>query len=142
MIILRDFEIKDWSDIDDAVEPMMPLVPTESFLEMARSRGISVTAVEDGKVMACGGIMYINNDEGMVWTKISKKCLGRSFRWARIIKETFQIMMDSVGDVQISTYILDNFCKGEKVARLIGLKLTEEAHVYNGNTYHIFKAVV
>lgn len=137
-MIFRDFETEDWLMIKDAVEPFMPMAPS-GFLEQT-DRGISITAVEDGEVMACGGITFMNDKEGIVWVKVSKKCQERPFEWARTIRETFKLMMDSV-DVEVSTFILSGFCQGEKLARLIGLKPTDEKYTYNGNTYYRFKAV-
>ncbi len=141
MITLKKYETEDWSKINDAVEPFMPLLKSSEFNKAAR-RGIAVTAIEDGNVMACGGITYVNNKEGIVWVKVSRKCLKQSFRWARTIRETFDIMMASVGDLQISTYIIDNFCKGEKLARLIGLEKIDETEQYNGNTYNKYSTVI
>ena len=139
MITLRDFDIKDWLNIADAVEPFMPMIPPDQFLESVK-RGIAVTAVENGNIMACGGITFIDENEGIVWVKVSEKCLGKSFRWARTMKETFKIMMDSV-NIDVSTFILSGFCKGEGLARLIGLKPTDEKYTYNNNIYHRFKVV-
>ncbi len=141
MITLRDFKMEDWLGIEDAVEPFMPMIPPNQFLELT-NRGISVTAMEDGSVMACGGITFINEQEGTVWVKVSEKCLEKSFRWARIIKETFKIMMDSIEDLKVSTYILNGFCKGARLAKLIGLNPTDERYTYNGNIYYKFKAVL
>ncbi len=137
MITLRKYNIEDWAKIDDAIEPFTPPMPMEKFLEMTEN-GIAITGVEKGSVMACGGIMYLNDTNGMVWLKISKECLIQSFGWARTICETFRLMKKSVGDLKISTYVLSDFCKGEKLARLIGLRKTEETEEYNGNTYHKF----
>jgi len=141
MIILREYKADDWAKIDDAVEPFMPLMPVREFLEMAK-RGLAITGVEDGNVMACGGVTYMNDKEGIVWVKVSKKCLKQSFRWARTIRETFNLMIESAGELKITTYVLDNFCRGEKLARLIGLKRTDETEEYNGNTYHKYTVVI
>ena len=105
-------------------------------------KGIAVTAIDSGRTMACGGVAFTSESEGIVWCKMSKDCAKRPFMWARIIKETFDIMVKSVGKVGISTYILDNFCKGEKIARLINLKRSGETEEYNGNTYNKYSMVI
>ncbi|KKL98471.1 hypothetical protein LCGC14_1824090 [marine sediment metagenome] len=137
MILFKEFKIEDWSEIEDAVEPFAPEVPLDAL-----SRGISTTAVEDGEIMACGGIVLESETKGTIWCKVSKKCLRKSFRWARTMKEAFGLMMDTLGDVEISTYILKGFCKGDKLARLIGLKKTDETETLNGNTYYKYTAVI
>ena len=137
MITLRGYEVDDWEKIEDATEPFMPKVAIEDFLE----RGIAVTGIENGKIMACGGIMYFNNDSGAVWLKASKECLLRPISWAKVIYRTFTIMKKSVGSLDIYTYVLDGFCRGDRLARLIGLEKSDETEEYKGNIHHKYTAV-
>ena len=139
MITLKEYEVEDWSKIDDAVEPFM--VMNDDFNRIVK-RGLAVTAIEDGNVMACGGIAYINETEGVVWVKVSKKCLNQSYRWVRSILETFRVMMDIIGSMTITTHILENFCKGERLARLIGMKRDGKTYEFNGNTYNKYSVVI
>ena len=141
MITLREYKTEDWTKIDDAVEPFTPPIPMEEFLEMTKN-GVAITAIEKGSVMACGGIMYLDDTNGAVWLKMSKKCLIQSFSWARTICETFRLMKKAVGDLRISTYVLSDFCKGERLAKLIGLKRTDQIEEYNGNIYNKYTAVI
>ncbi len=138
MIELQEYKTKDYYAIEDAVEPLTPMV--EGFLETAK-RGVSATAVENGAVMAVGGVFYTSDTEGVTWLKISSKCLLRPLAWGRAIRETFRLMAESVGDIKISTYILADFCKGEKVARLIGLKKTDQSEEYNGKIYNLYTVI-
>ena len=131
-IQLRKYQTDDWFRIADSVEPFVPPEPIEEFLKSTK-HGISVTGVEDGVVMACGGIFYADDNKGIAWLKVSKKCTG--FSWARTIKETFALMKKVAGDLEIYTYILDNFCSGEKTARMIGLKKANEIKLYNNKIY-------
>ena len=142
MILFKEFEPKDWLVIGDAVEPFAPNRSSfQDFCKVVKS-GISVTAIEDGNVMACGGIIIESETEGTVWCKVSGKCSRSSFSWARTMKEAFGLMMDTLGELKISTYILDGFCKGDKLARLIGLKKSTETETLNGNTYYKYTAVI
>ena len=134
MIVLREYNTDDLVKIDDAVEPFMPKMPIKEFTEMTQ-RGVAATGVEDGDVRACGGIAYFNDNDGVVWLKVSKKCLNHSFQWLRVIRETFKIMKEAVGDVAVSTYVLSGFCKGQRLARLVGMKPTNEAEEFQGNIY-------
>ena len=140
MITLRPYKDEDWKAITDAVEPFSPLLPGDSFADIAK-RSVAVTGMEDGEIMACGGITFTSNDEGMVWVKVSTKCKRSGYTWARTIKEVFNAMMDSVAELQISTYVLSDFCKGDKLARMIGLKKTSEKEEYKGNKYYKYTAV-
>ena len=138
MIIFKLYKNGDALKITDPVEPFASL---GQFDDIAK-RGIAVTAMEDEKIMACGGISFVNKDEGMAWVKISENCAIKPFMWARTIKEAFSLMVESVGNVKISTYILDKFCKGEKLAKLINLKRTDEQEEYNGDIYNKYSMVI
>lgn len=141
MILMREYDPQDWLEITDAVEPFMFLESLDEFNRVAQ-RGIAVTATEDGEIMACGGVAYINSEQGVVWVKISRKCVRDSFRWARTIRETFGLMIEAMKPVEIITYILSDFCKGEKLARLIGMKKTDDTFEYQEKTYNKFMVVV
>ncbi len=131
MIILRPYRVSDWSQIKDAIEPFST---TKKFLQTTKN-GVAVTATEDGYVMACGGIIYHDNDNGIAWAKVSRGCLKHPVKWGMAIRKTFKMMTDTVGDLVISTYVLKDFCHGDRVARLIGLRRTDETEVQNGNIY-------
>ncbi len=137
---LRKYKDEDWAMIKDAVEPFSPLLPDDSFLHIAE-RSVAVTGTEDNKVMACGGITFLNNTEGLVWVKVSKHCRKSAYKWARTIRETFSAMMESVEDLEVSTYVVNGFCKGDKLARMIGLKKTGETQKHKGNLYYKYSAV-
>jgi len=132
MIEMRLYEDSDWLEIKDAVEPFSPLLPNDSVSE----RSLAVTAIEGGEIMACGGITFISDTEGLVWVKVSQKCKRSAYRWARTIRETFTAMIESIGDIEVSTYVVKDFCKGDKLARMIGLKNTGIFQEYKGNKYY------
>jgi len=141
MINLKEYETEDWSRINDAVEPFMFHEPLKEFNDIVQ-RGVAVTAIEDGNVMICGGIAYVSDDEGIVWVKVSKKCLSQPIRYARGIKEVFKYMMDSLDSMTITTYILEEFCKGERLARLIGMKRVGVPYEFNGKMYNKYSVVI
>ncbi len=138
-MIIELYKKGDWEKITDAVEPFMPV--SGEFDKIA-ARGIAVTATDDNKAMACGGVTFMNEKEGTVWVKISRECAKQPAMWARTIKETFAIMIESVGNVEIYTYILNGFCKGEKLAKLIKMKKTNQSVEHNGNIYNKYLVVV
>ncbi len=113
-----------------------------SDFDSIAERGIAVTAVDDDKAMACGGVTFLNDKEGIVWVKVSRDCTNRPVMWARTIKETFGLMIDSVKDMRISTWVLDGFCRGEKLARFIKMKRSDETVRYNNNIYNKYTVVL
>jgi len=140
MLTFREYKTADWIKIKDAVEPFMLCESTEEFNRIAR-RGIAVTAVEDDEIMACGGVAYMNENEGLAWVKVSKKCLKHPYRWARTIRETFRLMTKAIGSMTVTTYILKEFCKGEKLARFIGMEKTDDTCEFKNKTYNKYMVV-
>jgi len=140
MIELKKYTDEDWIAIKDAVEPFAPLELPEEFVGIA-NRSLAVTGLEDGEVMACGGITFLSNDEGVVWCKVSEKCRKNAYGWARTIIDSFRIMMESVENLKVVAYVTKDFCRGMKLARTIGLKDTGELLEYNGKTYHTYSTV-
>ncbi len=142
MILFREFKTEDWWKIEDVVEPFaLNKLLFQDFCNTIKN-GVSATITEDEEVMVCGGIVLESETEGAIWCRVSKKCSVKSFRWVRTMKEALSLMMDSLGVLKISTYILDGFCKGDKLARLIGLKKSNEIETYNGNTYYKYITVI
>lgn len=141
MITLKEYEIEDWSKISDAVEPFMFHEPMKEFNQIVK-RGLAVTVIEDGNVMVCGGVAYVNSKEGIIWIKVSKKCLKQSYKWARSMLDTFRLVMDSLGSMTITTYILEEFCKGERLARMIGMKKIGISEEFKGKMYNKYAVVV
>jgi hypothetical protein len=134
MIKLREYKTEDYTAIQDAVEPFC----VSEDVEAATTQGVAITAT-DGDVMACGGVCMVG-DEGIAWMKISKKCKKNAYTWARTIKEAFKLMIESV-DIPVSTYVLKGFCQGDRLARAIGMKKTDEQKELNGNTYYKYTVV-
>lgn len=140
MITLKEYETEDWIKIDDAIEPFMPFKSLDEFNVIVK-RGIAVTAIENGNVMACGGIAYKTDDEGLVWVKVSKKCFSKPVKYAKGIMDVFKVMIESLGHMTVTAYIVDNFCKGERLAKMIGMKRIGIPIEFNGNKYNLYSVV-
>jgi hypothetical protein len=130
MIQFIEYKPEHYESIQDAVEPFSGL---KDEIDV-KGRGVAITAT-DGDVMACGGIVYTSETEGMVWVRISRKCKDNAFMWARTIKETFRLMVKST-KLKVFTYVIDDFVEGDRLARSIGLFRTGESKEHNGNLYH------
>ena len=135
MITVRLYQDGDWEKITDAIEPFSPAVPTDDLIEFIRY-SLAATGLEDGKVFVCGGITCIGEDDGVIWLKMSKQCRDKAYRWARSIKEAYICMKEALGIRNVHTYIIENFCQGDKMARMIGMRRTGEYEEYNGNNYY------
>lgn len=129
MIILRKYKPEDF-DIKDAIEPFCT---PEDEIGLS-DRGVAITGT-DGDARACAGVVYTSDTEGMIWLKMSKKCLKDTYMWVRTIKEGFDMMIKAV-DVSVHTWILDGFCRGDRLAKSLGMSKTDETKEFNGNLYY------
>jgi hypothetical protein len=135
MIELLEYKPEHYEAIQDAVEPFS--APKDDI--GVDGKGVAVTA-SDGDVMACGGIVYTSDTEGMVWVRVSKKCQENAFVWARTIREAFKLMVEST-NLNVFTYVIDGFKAGDRLARSIGLKRTDESEEQNGKVYYKYTVI-
>jgi hypothetical protein len=139
MIAVELFKQQDWHDVESFTEPFLREVQDDKFFEEL-GNGVALTAKKNGKVMACGGIMYAPDGEGVTWLKASRECLKSPVTWTRTFRDGFR-MMQGVMDVKAVCYVLKGFCEGGRVARLIGMKTTGEEVEQNGKTFIKYMAV-
>ena len=66
MILFQEFKTEDWLAISDAVEPFASTELLKDFFGVVNN-GVSMTAVEGGEIMACGGIIIESATKGTVW---------------------------------------------------------------------------
>ena len=135
MITIRKYSPND--KIDNAEEPFMPFYNPDEHSE----RSLALTVFDDNVAMVCGGIVCVNDTDGIVWVTVSTKCRKQPYRWARTIREFFDIIIRALGYMTIITYILADYCKGEKLAKLIGMSKSGEVYEYNGHVYNKYMVI-
>ena len=104
-------------------------------------RSLALTVFDDDVVMVCGGVVCVNDTDGIIWVTVSAKCRRQPYRWARTIREFFGIIMRALGSMTVITYILADYCKGEKLARSIGMSKSGEVYEFNGNIYNKYMVI-
>jgi len=141
MINIELYQKGDWDKIETPVEPFVPEFGDGEFDKLAE-HGIAVTATDEDGVFACGGVTLLNDESGTVWVKIRNTPAISPISMARCVREVFDIMVNSVGGCDISTYVLDGFTKGEKLARFIGMEKNCKSVEFNNHKYNRFTMVV
>lgn len=127
-MMLRLYKSNDWDKIN-VFEPFMVPVDSKDYCN-----GLAVTAIDNGRILGCGGIVFVGNI-GMVWVRLDKN-LGSHISAARTILRMFNTMRDLVGDMKVIAYVLDCFERGERLASFVGLKKNCEKIKFNGNSYN------
>lgn len=140
MIKVRIYEKGDWNKVKGSVEPFMPIYTSSEF-DVIASRGVAVTATEEGEAIACGGVTFMGAS-GFVWLKMNNSKVRKPIETALLMRDIFKLMVESVGDVEVSTYILDGFRKGERLARFIGMEKNCEFVTFRNRIYNKYTVVV
>lgn len=121
MIEISLFKKEDFFGIEDPVEATSNMVDDEGFFNLTDS-GVSVTVREDGEVMGCGGVVLYDNNHGGMWIRISKEAAKRSLLLLECIADAFNIIKESLGDIEILAHVKVGFKKGEKFAKFFGFE--------------------
>lgn len=116
MITLRLYQDGDHKAIADCIEPTVDgEAPSEEML-----CGVILTALDDGKPVACGGISLTSEDEGYVWIRASRELQKTVL--LRIIKEGHEIVKESFNLKRLFVLIQADFHKGQRLAERFGFK--------------------
>jgi len=132
MITVRKYEEGDWQQITTPVEPFLP-----TDMPDMGDDSIKLTGVENGRVIGCGGVIFAG-DEAILWLKLAA---GTSIVSARVVKEIYSILKSSITDKIMTTYVLQDFAKGEKLASFLDMKQEPVTTTYDGRVYNKYVEV-
>ena len=127
MIRVETFKESDWYEITDPVEIMSDDTVAKmggDFFEAIKN-GVAVTVREDGKVLSCGGVAF-HDDIGMLWIKVSKEATEKPMLLVECIGDSFKIIRESIGDMEIVAHVRKGFRKGQRMAKFFDFKRTDK----------------
>ena len=134
---ITPFEISDWYEIKDSVEPLSDKVVEDfgpDWFKFAMN-GVAVTVREKGSVIACGGIGLYDDGMGGVWIKVSQNAAQKPVMLIKGIGDSLKIIIDSLGAIDIVAHVREGFTRGERMARFFGFKKTDEFVDVDGKLY-------
>ncbi len=127
----KKFVKEDWFNIKECVR-MYSKEIDDNFFKIIQN-GINTSIVEDDKVLACGGVVYVKKDIAEAWIKVSAEAKG--IKLLRIIRDGFKILIESMKGIIIQSYVLSGFKQGEKLAEFLGFYKTVDSIDINGERY-------
>ncbi len=138
-VFIRPFKKSDLV----AFEPIEQ-IENEFSPEMAQAiedSGLSVTGVRDGKVVGCGGVHPITEEQGEIWLRLSRDCCKHKLDTIRWLRDGFKIIEETFGFKQINATIRCGFEQSIKLAKLVGFVQTETKTV-EGQKWLLFSKLV
>lgn len=128
MIYIRPFKKEDFK----AFEPIEPLTMVEvkdpAFAKAIEDSKLAVTGVRDGKVIGCGGVHPIENDDfnGEIWLRLSPDCLNYKLDTLRWLRDGLKIVEETFPFGQLNATIKCCFEQSIKLVEHLGFKRTQE----------------
>jgi RimJ/RimL family protein N-acetyltransferase len=102
--------------------------------EMAQAiedSGLSVTGIRDGRVVGCGGIHPITEEQGELWLRLSMDCMKHKLDTLRTLRDGLKIIEETFGFRQLNATIRCGFEQSIKLVRFLGFKQTQAGREWN-----------
>lgn len=97
---------------------------------------VSATVVDDGEIVACGGILMA--EEPIFWMGV-KKNIQKPIALIKTIKRFISIAMDDLKIDRAVAFIRDGFTQAEKLDRILGFKSTDRQETINNKLYNRYE---
>ena len=119
-------------------EHFAPLLSDTEYGETLCAAGPAITVVDDGEVLACGGLVHLWEGRAQVWSLISRNA-GR--RFVRI----FRIMQDFLAEhpvTRVEATVDAGFTQGLRMIEMLGFSHEGLMKSYqNGKDAHLYALV-
>jgi hypothetical protein len=142
MITFRKFTESDWFEIDDPVSVYSDKVNDiiKEFFGLLKN-GVNFTMVENGKVICCGGVVYVDENNAESWIRLSTRAAQKPLAILKTVKVGFDMITRSLGAINVSSHVLEGFEAGERLAEYLGFKKTEDFMLINDKKYNKYAKI-
>ena len=125
-VLVRPFKKSDLKEID----PIEPLATNEmgddEFTQAIEDSGLAVTGVRNGKVIGCGGVHPIDENQGEMWLRLDKDCLNHKIDTLWWLKCGMAIIEETYPFKQLNATVSCCFKESIKMIEWLGFIFTEE----------------
>jgi len=140
MITIRKYKDGDIEAIGEVIEPLV----TEGVKEYA-DHSLYLTMDVNGKPMASGGLVALDEETAEGWVAISKNMCKESIfvrmGLLRALREALDVINEHLGFPMTFVGVLEGFTDGVKLAGFLGFKKTDQTFTKDGLLYHYYKEV-
>jgi len=138
-VLIRPFKVSDLG----AFKPIES-IENEFSPEMAQAiedSCLSVTGLRDGKIVGCGGIHPITEEQGEIWLRLSEDCRKHKLDTIRWLRDGFKIIEETFGFRQINATIRCGFAQSIKLVKFMGFVQTQTI-THKGQKWNIYSKLV
>jgi len=122
-IYIRPFRASDLGEFVP-IEPMK----TDGLQDIAKEiedSGLAVSGVRNGKVVGCGGVHPVNDEQGELWLRLSSDCLEHRLDTLRWLISGMKIIEDAFPFKQLDLAVLKCFDASIRLVEYLGFKKTQ-----------------
>ncbi len=134
-VYIRPFKKSDLDAFEPIEEGISRFNP--ELAQSIEDSGLSVTGVRDDKVVGCGGVHPINEEQGEIWLRLSDDCRKHKLDTIRWLRDGFKIIEETFGFKQINATIRCGFAQSIKLAKFVGLVQTQTV-TQDGQEWNIY----
>lgn len=138
-VYIRAFKKEDLATFEPIEQITSEFSP--EFAQAIEDSNLSVTGVREGKVIGCGGVHPVDEEQGEIWLRLSEDCCKHKLDTIRWLRDGFKIIEETFGFKQINATIKCGFAQSIKLAKFVGFKQTQ-TRTYEGQKWLIFSKLV
>lgn len=121
-IFIRPFKKADLEAFKPIEEGISRFDP--EIAQAIEDSGLSVTGIRDGKIVGCGGVHPIDEEQGEIWLRLSEDCRKHKLDTLRWLRDGFKIIEKTFPFKQINATIRCGFGQSIKLAKSLGFVQT------------------
>ncbi len=95
------------------------------WAEKAEETCLAVTGIRDGKVIGAGGVHPVDENQGVLWLRLSKECLDFPVETARWLKLGLRIIEETFSFRQLNAVVKCGYENGIRLIEHFGYKQVE-----------------
>lgn len=128
-IFIRPFRKSDLGQFEPIEDGIIRFNP--EIAQAIEDSGLSVTGLRDSKVVGCGGVHPIDQEQGELWLRLSEDCLKHKLDTLRWLRDGLKIIEETFGFRQLNATIRCCFAQSIKLVRFLGFVQTQAGEEYN-----------
>lgn len=122
MVIVRPFKADDLNEFVP-IEPMDKDELKEPKLAKAiEDSGLAITGVKNGKVVGCGGVHPLSDEQGELWLRLSEECLKHRMDTLLWLTDGLEIISETFPFRQLNAVVRKTYKTGIKLVKVFGFK--------------------
>lgn len=128
-VFIRPFKKSDLGAFEPIEEGISRFNP--ELAQAIEDSGLSVTGLREGKIVGCGGVHPIDDEQGEIWLRLSEDCLKYKLDTLRWLSDGLKIIEETYPFKQINATIKCGFEQSIKLAKFLGFVQTRAGQEWN-----------